>query len=45
LFNLDVDPAEKLNVAEKHAEIIKEITKDIERHKSRLKPAASQLEI
>jgi len=45
LFHLEHDPSETTNVAEKHADVIKSIQEDVMEHRSRLKPAKSQLEI
>jgi arylsulfatase A len=44
LFNLEVDPGEKYNVAKDHAGVIAAIRKTVEQHKKMLKPAKSQLE-
>jgi len=44
LFNLEVDPGEKYNVAKDHADVIAAIRKTVEQHKKTLKPAKSQLE-
>ncbi len=45
LFNLEHDPSEKYNVAEKHADAIKELQKVADQHRSGMKPAPSQLEL
>jgi len=44
LFNLDVDPSEKYNVALEHPDIIAEINKILEEHLSTLVPVENQLE-
>lgn len=44
LFNLGVDPGEKLDVAEKNSDVIKDLLGEIMTHKKRLTPADSQLE-
>ncbi len=44
LFNLDVDPSEKYNIAEDNQEIIDEIVKSMEEHVSTVVPVESQLE-
>ena len=44
LFNLGVDPSEKLNVAAKHQDVIKDLLGEVVAHKKRLTPAPSQLE-
>lgn len=43
LFNLDVDPSEKYNIAENHPEIIEEINQMVEEHKKRVMPVKDQL--
>jgi len=45
LYHLGIDPSEKYNVAEKHPEVIAEITKLAEEHKNSFTPPPSQLEI
>ena len=45
LFNLEVDPSEKYNVAGKHADVLERIAAEVERHEKQMKPAASQLEL
>lgn len=45
LFNLEHDPSERHNVADKHPEIIADIIKDVEAHKAKVKPVESQLEL
>lgn len=42
LFNLEVDPSEKYNKAE-HPEIVEEINKMVEEHKSGVKMVKDQL--
>ena len=37
LYNLDVDPTEQYNIADKHPEIVEALLKDIEEHKASLK--------
>ncbi len=44
LYNLEVDPSEKWNVAEKHADVLDDIAKMVEAHQAKMKPAVSQLE-
>jgi len=44
LFNLDVDPSERFNVAEQHPEVLKDLLSEVIVHKKRLTPADSQLE-
>lgn len=44
LYNLNVDPSEKINIAEKHPELILEIEKILEEHMASLVPAENQLE-
>lgn len=45
LFNLEHDPSEKHNVAEKHPDVISDLQKVVEKHRQELKPAPSQLEL
>lgn len=45
LFNLEVDPSEKWNVAEQHLDVVEEIKLAASRHQATVKPVASQLEI
>ena len=45
LYNLEVDPSEKWNVAADHPDIIDAIKRAAERHKRTVKPVPSQLEI
>ncbi len=44
LFNVNIDPSEKFNVAKEHPEIIVEIRKVLEAHKATLVPVENQLE-
>lgn len=44
LYNLNVDPSERFNIADKHPEIIAEIKRVLEKHLSTLKPVENQLE-
>ena len=44
LFNLDVDPSERFNVAAANPDVLKEIQSLVEKHRSGMQPAASQLE-
>jgi len=44
LFNLDVDPSERFNVAAANSEVLKEIQSLVEKHRSGMQPAKSQLE-
>jgi len=44
LYNLNVDPSEKHNIAEKHPEIIVEIKKILNEHLATLEPVENQLE-
>ncbi len=43
LYNLDVDPSEKYNIAEEHPEIINEINEMVKNHKNSVKPVKDQL--
>lgn len=45
LYNLEVDPSEKWNVADQHPEVIAEIKAAAEAHKETVVPVPSQLEI
>ena len=45
LFNLNVDPSEKWNVAKDHPEVLEAINKLVKEHQSKLEIPASQLEI
>lgn len=44
LYNLNIDPSEKYNVAEEHPEVIAEIKKILDEHLSTLVPVENQLE-
>ena len=44
LYNSNVDPSEKFNVAEKRPEIFEEMKKIIEAHKATIVPVENQLE-
>ncbi len=44
VYNLNVDPSEKYNVAKDHPEVIEEIKKLLEAHKKTLTPVENQLE-
>jgi len=44
LFNVNVDPSEKYNVAEQHPDVIAEIKQILEKHLSTLVPVENQLE-
>jgi arylsulfatase A len=43
LFNIEVDPSEKYNIASEHPEIVLEIQKMVENHKSKVVPVKDQL--
>lgn len=43
LFHLRIDPSEKLNVADKHLDVVAEITKAVERHRATVTPVPNQL--
>ena len=43
LFNIDVDPSEKYNIASEHPEIISKIQKMVEEHKSNVVSVKDQL--
>jgi len=45
LFQLDVDPSEKWNVAERYPEVIAELKAAAESHQAAVEPVPSQLEI
>lgn len=45
LFNVQRDPSERFDVADKHPEIIKEIEAVVEEHKAGLQPIENQLEL
>ena len=44
LFNLEVDPSEKVNIAEEHPEVLYEIQKILEEHRATLTAVENQLE-
>jgi arylsulfatase A len=44
LYNLDIDPSEKYDIATDHPEIITEIKKVLEEHKATIVPVENQLE-
>lgn len=44
LFNLEYDPGEKYNIAERHPEVIAQIENVVKQHKARLVPGKDQLE-
>ena len=44
LFNLEVDPAERINIAEQHPEVLHEIRILLEKHRATLKSVENQLE-
>jgi len=44
LFNLQHDPSERFNIADKHAAVITEILEMVKNHQATLKPSASQLD-
>ncbi len=44
LFNLAVDPSERFDVAGLHPEVLKEMEREVERHKAGLEPCLLQLE-
>ncbi len=45
LYNLEVDPSEKYNIADQHPEVIAEIKNILEAHLATVKPVENQLEI
>ncbi len=45
LYNVEGDPSEKYDVAAKHPDVIEDLTKEIEKHKSTVRTVPSQLEI
>jgi arylsulfatase A len=45
LFNLDQDPSEQFDVADKHADVVAAIHKSVDEHKATMKPAKNQLEM
>ena len=44
LFNLQQDPSERFNIADKHASVITEIQDMVKRHQAGVKPLASELD-
>lgn len=44
LYNVNVDPGERFNIAEAHPEVIAEIREALERHKAGIVPVENQLE-
>jgi arylsulfatase A-like enzyme len=44
LFNLDIDPSEKFNIADKHSEIIEEMKEIMKHHHAGIVPVENQLE-
>ncbi|MCA1759861.1 MAG: sulfatase, partial [Bacteroidales bacterium] len=44
LYNVNIDPSEKLNIAEEHPEVIAEIRKVLEQHLAGIEPVENQLE-
>jgi arylsulfatase A-like enzyme len=44
LFNLQHDPSERFNLADKYPEVVKEIEEMVQNHKSKVVPVKSQLE-
>ena len=44
LYNVNIDPSEKLNIAEEHPEVIAEIKKVLEEHLAGIEPVENQLE-
>jgi arylsulfatase A-like enzyme len=44
LYNVNVDPSEKLNIADEYPEIIAEIRKVLEEHLAGIEPVENQLE-
>lgn len=45
LFDLDIDPSEKYDIAADHPEVIKQISELMASHKSTIKPVLNQLEM
>ena len=43
LYNIQIDPGEKYDISAQHPEIIEDILKDVEEHKSKLIPVEDQL--
>jgi arylsulfatase A-like enzyme len=44
LYNVNIDPSEKFNIAEEHPEVIFEIRKVLEKHLAGIEPVENQLE-
>jgi len=44
LYNVNIDPSEKFNIAEEHPEVIAEIRKVLEEHLAGIEPVENQLE-
>jgi arylsulfatase A len=44
LYNVNIDPSEKFNIAEEHPEVIAEIRKVLEQHLAGIEPVENQLE-
>ncbi len=44
LYNVNIDPSEKFNIAEEHPEVIAEIRKVMEKHLAGIEPVENQLE-
>jgi arylsulfatase A-like enzyme len=44
LYNVNIDPSEKFNIAEEHPEVIAEIKKVLEEHMAGIEPVENQLE-
>ena len=42
LFHLTTDPSERINVADRHPDVVEQILKDIEKHRRGLKPGQPQ---
>ena len=42
LFQLTIDPSERINVADQHPDVIEQLLKDIEKHRGDLKPGKPQ---
>ena len=45
LFNLDVDPSERFNVADKHPDVLANIQSLVQKHRAGMQPAPSQLDL
>jgi arylsulfatase A-like enzyme len=43
LYNLDEDPSEKFNLADKHTEVVRELTAMIEAHQKTVEPFENQI--